>query len=248
MNRMTLNRRWIRVAIPAIVAIALATAPGAGLTQAFAEERSVLGVHIQELTQDLAKGLGLAPSTSGVLVSGVREDSPAAKVGLKAGDVIVEYNGQAVRQPRELSERVAATPVGKTVTMKLMRNGQEMTLSPTTMGMEAKRESSERGRGPEGADQPETGKFGLALQPLTEELAGRLKTSQKQGMVVQAVRNGSPADQAGLRRGDIITEVNRQPLSNVDELRAALEQATPDKPTVLLVHRRGGSMYVTVKG
>jgi serine protease Do len=248
MNRMTLNRRWIRIAAPAIVAVALAAAPGAGLTTALAEERSVLGVHIQELTPDLVKAFGMAPSTSGVLVSGVREDSPAGKVGLKAGDVIVEYDGKAVSQPGELSERVAATPVGETVPVKVMRNGQEMTLSPTTMGMEAKHEATGRRRGPERAEAPQTGKFGLALQPLTEELAGRLKTSQKQGVVVQAVREGSPAHEAGLRRGDVITEVNRQPLSNVEELRTALEQATADKPTVLLVHRRGGSMYVTLKG
>jgi serine protease Do len=241
---MTLHRRWIRVATVAVVAVTLAAAPGAGLTQAFAEERSVLGVNIQELTPDLAKGLGMPSSTTGVLVSGVREGSPAAKVGLKAGDVIVEYDGKAVSQPRELSERVAATPTGTTVAVKVMRDGQTMTLSPTTTAMEIPGRPGRHER----SDVPKTGKFGLALQPLTPEIAERMKVAEKQGLVVEAVRSGSPADQAGLRRGDVITEVNRKPLSSVEELRAALEQATPDKPTVLLVHRRGGSMFVTLKG
>jgi serine protease Do len=244
MNRMNPKRRLIHVATPAIVAVALAVLPGIGLTQAFGEERSFLGVQIQRLTEDLAKGFGVAPSTSGVVVSGVRADSPAAKVGVKAGDVIVEYDGQAVSGPRDLSERVAATPVGKTVAMKVLRSGQEVILSPTTAGIDVEAESPES----ESPGAPNTGKFGLALQPLTPEIAQHLRTSEKQGLVVRAVRKGSPAAQAGLRRGDVITEVNHQPLTNVEELRTALEQATPDKPTVLLVHRRGGARYVTVKG
>jgi serine protease Do len=248
MKWMILNRRWLGVAAPLTVALALAASPGLAPTQALAAERSVLGVQIQALTEDLARSFGIAPSASGVLVAGVRADSPAAKVGIKTGDVIVEYDGQAVSQPHELSERIAATPVGKTVTVKVLRDGQEMTLSPTTMGMEARPERGERAPGRGRAEEPQTGKFGLALHPLTPEIAQRVGTTEKQGLVVQAVRKGSPADQAGLRRGDVITEVNRRPLANVDELRAALEQSTPDKPAVLLIHRRGGSMYVTVKG
>jgi serine protease Do len=221
----------------------LAVLPAIGLPQAIGAERSFLGIQLQPLTEDLAKAFGVSPSTHGIVVSGVRDDSPAAKVGVKAGDVIVEYDGQAVARPRDLADRVAATPIGKTVTMKVLRGGQEMILSPTTAGVEV-RERSEGGP----AEGPKTGKFGLALEPLTPELAHRLQTVEKQGLVVRAVRRGSPAEQAGLRRGDVITEVNRQPLNNVEELRSALEQATPDKPTLLLVQRRGFALYVPVKG
>lgn len=235
MKRANLNRRSIRVATTLAVAAGLAV----GLAPARAEQRSVLGIQIQELTADLAKGLGVAPSTSGVVVSQVREDSPAAKAGVKAGDIIVEYDGQAVGRPRELSERVAATPVGKSVTLKVLRSGQLTTLSATTAGMEM------TGQPPEG---PRAGRFGLALMPLTPELAQHLGVAGQQGLVVHAVRKGSPADQAGLRPGDVITEVNRQPLTNVEQLRTALEQAAPDKPAVLLVLRGGRARYVTVKG
>ncbi len=244
MNRANPTGRRIRVATLAMLAGVLAVLPGIGLSQAVGAERSFLGIQLQPLTEDLAKALGVPASTRGVVVSGVREDSPAAKAGVKAGDVITEYDGQAVARPRDLADRVAATPVGKTVAMKVVRSGQEMSLSPTTAGIEA-RERSAEGKPAEG---PKTGKVGLALEPLTPELAQRLQTAEKQGLVVRAVRQGSPAEQAGLRRGDLITEVNRQPLTNVEELRTALEQATPDKPTLLLVHRRGAALYITFKG
>jgi serine protease Do len=243
MYRMNQSKRLTRVVMPAVVAALLAAAPAIGPAPAVAEERSVIGVQIQRLTEDLAKGLGV-PASSGVLVSGVRADSPAAKVGVKAGDIIVEYNGEKITEPRELSERVAATPVGKSVSMKVLRDGKEMMLSPTTAAMEAKEESRHGKR----AEAPKAGKYGLVLHPLTAELAERLKTTEKQGLVVEAVREGSPAAEAGLERGDLITEVNRKPVSNAEELRAALEQSSPDKPAVLLVHRDGATRFVTLKG
>jgi serine protease Do len=219
--------------------VAVAAGLAAGLALARAEQRSVLGIQIQELTADLAKALGVAPSTTGVLVSRVLEGSPAAKAGLKAGDIIVEYDGQAVGRPHELSERVAATAIGTSVTLKVLRTGQATTLSATTAGMEM--------TGPP-AEGPKTGRFGLALMPLTPEIAEHLRIAEQQGLIVHAVRKGSVADLAGLRRGDVITEVNRQPLTNVEQLRSALEQATSDKPAVLLVLRDGRPRYVTVRG
>ncbi len=229
------NRRYVHVVTTLAVAVWLAV----GLTPARAEQRSVLGIQIQELTADLAKGLGVTPSTSGVVVSQVLDDSPAARAGVKAGDIIIEYEGQPVSRPLDLSERVAATPVGKSVTLKVLRNGQATTLSATTAGMEM------TGQPAEG---PKTGRFGLALMPLTPEIAQHLGIAGQQGLVVHAVRKGSLADQVGLRPGDVITEVNRQPLTSVEQLRSALEQAAPDRPTLLLVRRDGRATYITVRG
>ncbi len=234
MNLTTPSRRLIRVATPAIVAALLAVLPGIGLPQALGAERSFLGIQLQPLTEDLAKAFGVSPSTSGVVVSGVREDSPAARVGVKAGDVVIEYDGQAVSRPRDLADRVAATPVGKTVTIKVLRNGQEMTLSPTTAGIEVKGQSAES----KPVEGPKTGKFGLALEPLTPELAQRLQTSEKQGLVVRAVRQGSPAEQAGLRRGDIITEVNREAVADVAAYRKAVGKLKPGANVLFKVMRR----------
>jgi serine protease Do len=163
---------------------------------------------------------------------------------VKAGDVIVEYDGQAVSGPRELARLVARTPVGTSVTMKVVRQGQEMALSPTIARAESQEAPAQGGT----AEAPGTGRFGLAVQSLTPELARQLSTPAKQGLVVRAVRAGSPAEQAGLRRGDVIAEINRQPLRSVEELRSALDQATADRPAVLLVHRGDSTLSVTVKG
>lgn len=238
------RRRHAPVAMAAILALLMAVLPRIGLGQERQAERGFLGVAIQPLTPDLAQSLGVSPSVHGVAVSSVRDGAPAAKAGVKAGDVIVEYDGQAVSGPRELARLVARTPVGTSVTMKVLRNGQEMTVSPTIARAESQ-EAPSQGRA---AEAPRTGRFGLALQSLTPELARQLNTQAKQGLVVRAVGAGSPAEQAGLRRGDVIAEVNRQPLSNVEELRSALDQATADKPAVLLVHRGESTLYVTVKG
>jgi serine protease Do len=248
MNRV---RRWSRIAIPAILVSALAIVPIIGATQAIGAERSFIGVHLQPLTEDLAKAFGAPASTRGVVVTAVQEGSPAAVAGMKPSDIIVEYDGQAVTTPRELSQRVAATPTGKAVSMKVLRNGQEMTFSPTTAAMTRPSEAGEgdTAGGPKAEGQgADRAKFGLVLQPLTPELAKQLQMTQEKGLVVRAVRPGSKAEQAGIKRGDVITEVNRQSLTSVEELRAALDQATPEKPAVLLVHRDGGTWYLTVKG
>jgi serine protease Do len=206
--------------------------------------RGWLGVTIQPLTPDLARTFGV-PQTEGALVSSVKEDSPAAKAGVKAGDVIVEFDGRKVGRATDLSRIVAATPAGKSVTMKVIRDGKAITLSPTIATLEDKEEAVAES---ESEGKAQKGKLGLAVEPLTPEIARELGATQKHGVVVREVQEGSPAAEAGIRRGDVITEVNRQPVKTVDDLKRAFDTRAPGKPTLVLVHREGAAVYLTLKG
>jgi serine protease Do len=204
--------------------------------------RGWLGVTIQPLTADLVKTFNV-PQTEGALVSSVTEDSPAAQAGVKAGDVIVEFDGHKIGRTTDLSRIVAATPVGKAVTMKIVRDGKAVTLSPTIAKLEDREEVAAAGEG-----KAQKGKLGLAVEPLTPDIAKELGTKQKQGVVVREVQEGSPADEAGIRPGDVITEVNRQPVTTVEDLKRALDKRPPGQPSLVLVHREGAAVYLTLKG
>jgi serine protease Do len=206
-------------------------------------ERGWLGVTIQSLTSELARSFGV-PQTDGALVSSVFDSSPAARIGVRPGDIVVEFDGRKIGRTTDLSRIVAATPIGKTVALKVLRDGQLLTLSPTIARMEERETEVASATG----DTSKRGRLGLAVEPLTPEIARELGTPQKQGLVVREVQEGSPADEAGIRPGDVITEVNRQPVRSADDLRRAVEQSKAGSPTLLLLHRDGNPIFLTIKG
>jgi serine protease Do len=206
-------------------------------------ERGRLGVTIQPLSPELAKSFGVAQQ-DGALVSSVAEGSPAAQVGVRPGDVVVEYDGHKVGRTTDLSRMVAATPAGKQVTMKVMRDGKQMTLSPTIARLTEKEDEAVASATTEG---DKRGRLGVAVEPLTPETARGLGTSEKQGLVVKSVQDGSPADQAGIRPGDVITEVNRQPVRSAEDLRQAVEQHKAGTSMLLLLKREGSARYLIVQ-
>jgi serine protease Do len=206
-------------------------------------ERGRLGVTIQPLSPELAKSFGLAQQ-DGALVSSVAEGSPAAQVGVRPGDVVVEYDGHKVGRTTDLSRMVAATPAGKQVTMKVMRDGKQMTLSPTIARLTEKGDEAVASATTEGDTR---GRLGIVVEPLTPETARGLGTSEKQGLVVKSVQDGSPADQAGIRSGDVITEVNRQPVRSAEDLRRLVEQHKAGTSMLLLLKREGSARYLIVQ-
>jgi serine protease Do len=204
--------------------------------------RGWLGVTIQPLTSELARSFGI-PQTEGALVSNVQDDSPAAKAGLKAGDVIVEFDGKKIGRTTDLSRLVAATPVDKEVQLSVLRDGKPLPLTARIARLEDRSEAVASDKSePEGR-----GRFGVAVEPVTAELARELGLKKAQGVVVRQVRPGSPAADAGIRQGDVITEINRQPVRTVDDLRQALEKQQPGTSALILVHREGASLYLTAK-
>jgi serine protease Do len=199
--------------------------------------RGWFGVSIQEMTPELAKSFGLKEK-KGALVSEVVTGSPAEKAGIQQGDVIMEFDGKAVADSQELPRMVASTPVGKSVNVKLWRNGKALDQQVKVSEMEENIEVSKT------ASHNKT--LGIAVQNLTPEMARRLRLKSETGVVVTRVESGSPAADAGIQTGDIIREVNRTPVKSVEDLVQKLDQAKDQNSILLLVQRGQNNMFAAV--
>ncbi|MDH7500087.1 MAG: DegQ family serine endoprotease [candidate division NC10 bacterium] len=198
--------------------------------------RGWLGVGIQRITPQLAKSFGLKEE-GGVLVSQVFKDSPAERAGIKQGDVILEFDGKVTKEIGELSRTVATSPVGKSVTLKIFREGKTLTLQAKIAEMKEEREVAEA---------PSRKPLGLSVQDITPELARRLGVEEGSGVIVTQVEPRGPAAGAGINRGDVIQEVNRQPVGSVEEFNRALEQAKAEEDILFLVRRGEQSLFIVV--
>ena len=205
-------------------------------------ERGWLGVSIQEMTPTLAKGLGLEAG-KGALVAQVTESSPAARAGVRQGDVIVELDGHAVTRTEDLPRLVADLPAGRQVPIKVLREGKTLTLSATIAKLE------DRDTDVVAAKADDKGALGVTVAPITPEVAQALSLpAGTKGVLIRDVRNGSPAAEAGLQAGDVIVQADRRPITSVEDLREAVDKRAKDKPLMLLVRRDGNDRYVAVTG
>ncbi len=201
--------------------------------------RGYLGVSIQPVTPEIAKAFNL-PDARGALVGEVTPDGPAARAGLAQGDVIVELNGVRVDDSRDLRLKVSQLAPGSAIRLKLLRDGNPREVNITLDELPNEKEAASDGK-PE-SDSPD----GLSVGNLTPQIARQLELqSNASGVVVTGVQDGSRADDAGLRRGDVIQQVNRQPVNNVGEFQRAMKQAG-DKSTLLLVNRNGHTSFVAL--
>jgi serine protease Do len=202
-------------------------------------ERGWLGVAIQELTPALVKSLGLS-DRHGALVSDVTPDSPAAAAGIKQGDVIVGVAGHPVARSSDLPSAIANLPPGRPVALSVLRDGKTISLNVTIARLDDKEATPvarSDGHGP----------LGLVVGPLTPDVAQELSLPKSlRGVVVREVRDGSPADEAGIQAADVIVQVDRKPVGNVDELRRALEKHAKGTPVLFLIRRDNAERYVTV--
>jgi len=203
-------------------------------------ERGWLGVTIQRVTPALATSFKLS-GTQGALVTDVQGDSPAAKAGLRSGDVIVEYNGRVVARSEDLPRAVAETPIGQAVPITVIRDGQRVALQAQVARLSEKDTGTSKV-----ASEENKGALGLSVQTVTSDVARELGIARAGGVVIRDVRDGSPAAEAGLRRGDVIVAVDRQAVKNVDDMKTAVQKHRTGTPTLFLVHRDGGNLYVPV--
>ncbi len=200
--------------------------------------RSWLGVSIQRITPELAKGFALS-DTKGALVATVTDDSPAMKAGIKAGDVITEYDGRKVASSEDLPKLVADTPAGREVPVTVVRDGK-------TLRLQAKVTKLDEPDQKVAAEPGEKGKLGVAVEPVTQAIAKELGLKNAAGVVVRRVEDGSPAANAGIQPGDVILEVDRQPVKDVAGLKGLVAKHAKGTPMVVLLHREAATLYVVV--
>jgi serine protease Do len=199
--------------------------------------RGLLGVNIQDVTPELAKSLGLKES-KGALISQVVPGGPADKAGFEQGDVIVNFDGRLVVDSKDLPRIVASTPVGKTVTVKLLRDGQEVERQAKVGEMGEENTSA--------AESPIHPSLGVTVQNLTPQVARELGLKKSAGVVVTGVEPGSPAADAMIQIGDVIQAVNRKPVKNVDDFVKTIEKAKGGGSLLLLVQRGANSLFAAV--
>ncbi len=201
--------------------------------------RGYLGISIQDLNQDLAKSFNIKDS-KGALISDVRDDGPAEQAGLKQGDVIIEYHGTPVEDGVALQRLVTRTSVGTKVPLKVIREGHEleMTVKIGEQPDEAKVAKMEKA-------ETDSSLFGLAVEDLDQETAKGLGLNGKRGVVVTKVAPDSGAERAGLMPGDVIREINRQPITSVKDFEKAASDVEKGGNVLILVNRRGNSLFLS---
>jgi Do/DeqQ family serine protease len=203
--------------------------------------RGLLGVTVQRVTSDLARSLQL-PTVGGAIVSNVTPGGPAARAGVREGDVIRSLDGRAIDSSNSLRNGIARVTPGTAVTLSVVRDGKPQDLRVTIGEKEPERLTK---AGPEG--EHTGGRYGLTVEPLTPELARKLEVEKDTtGVVVRDIDPDSPGADAGLQPGDVIVQVNRKPVQTGAQLRAALDEATTQRPALLLVKRENGTLFLTM--
>jgi serine protease Do len=208
--------------------------------------RGYLALVPQDIDEDMAKALDLK-STEGALVGDVTAGGPADKAGIKRGDVIISFNGKKVTGSNQLRQLVAQADPGSAAKLVLLRDGRELPVS-VVLG-ERPKEFSDRGE-PEEEQSPEEGtgeKLGISVQTLTPDIAQQLGYRNEQGVVVSGVVSASAAEDADLRRGDLIKEVNRAEVRNVQDFGRAISRLKSGDNAALLLRRGQNTFYAAVR-
>jgi len=210
--------------------------------------RGWLGVNIQQVTDEIAESLGLHGGGRGALVARAQDDGPAAKAGIRNGDVILRFNGQEVKEMRHLPRIVADTPVGRQVPVVVWRDGKEQTIT-VTLGELPSEQQAAATPGPQQRPAELAG-LGLRVTGITPEVRDRfgLKPDQR-GVVITEVAPDSPAAERELRPGDVITEVQQERVSTPQELQARIEQLRKQgrSTALLLIENQNGQRFVPLR-
>lgn len=203
--------------------------------------RGWLGVSVQQMTAELAKSFDLEQE-HGALVAEVIKDSPAEKAGIMRGDVILSFDDHEIKDMHDLPRLVAATPVNQKVNVQILRDGKTRDVEITVEKL------AEGDAGAQfGVDHGDQDMYGLALEEIDNATARKYGLDVNSGILVTAVRPASPADEAGLQRGDVILEVNGRQTEDLQAFHAATEQAAKAGVLRLLIKRQDSQLYVALK-
>jgi len=202
--------------------------------------RGWLGVVIQDVDDDLAKSFDLK-NARGVLISEVSENSPAEKAGLKQGDVIIKLDDTTVSDVADLRNKIALTTPGNEIRALVIRNGKEKTIT-VTIG----EQPSDFGHSKPGSDNS-LKEMGLSLQDLNEEIANQFGYAEEQGVLIADVEPGSSAAEVGLKAGQLIEEINKKRVHNLEQLKKVLEASKNKKKVLLRVRSGEYSQYIVLR-
>jgi serine protease Do len=195
-------------------------------------------VSIQPLTPELAKSFGVK-DTKGVLISDVIPDSPASKSGLKSGDILLEFNGKKMEQPSDLQRAVGLSSPNQDAKVKVFRDQGEKTIDLKIGEAPEERAEAKTPGGSRGKSN-----LGLDVRPVTPEIARQLNLPAPEGVVVARVEDGAPAAEAGVQRGDVIREINRQRVRTMADFERLTKDAKEGDRLTVLLQRGPMSLYV----
>jgi Do/DeqQ family serine protease len=200
--------------------------------------RGWLGVSIQELTPELAEQFG-SPDTAGALVGDVIKGSPAEGAGMQRGDIIRQYDGRTVKDPTHLRSLVAETTPGARASVKVLRDNSTKELSVSIEELPKNLTAARRS-----AEDPMKSHVlsGIRVEPLPPD-----RPANEGGVMISHVQPDSAANRAGLRRGDIILEMNRSPVRSVDDFHQISDHLEPQTPILILLQRGNGTIYLSIK-
>lgn len=204
--------------------------------------RGYLGVKIQPLTSDLAASFGLKEN-KGILVAQVEPGAPADKAGIKQGDVIVSLDGKPVLNVGDFRNNIATSAPESTHTIGVLRDKQTLQIQAAVGNLNNSAANNKIEK-----EEPQIfNKIGLSVQTITEEIAGKLGVKAGEGIVVSGVKPGSLSELAGLSRGSVILEINREKVNNLSKFKSSVESAMKSKKLLLLVQdQQYGTRYVVI--
>jgi len=204
--------------------------------------RARLGVHIADVNKETAKALGLK-SRDGALVPQVEAGSAADKAGIRAGDVIVSIDGTPVRKAHDLPIRVARHAPGDKVKIGIIRDGKSKVITVTVEAM-PEEQAAQNGNAKSNMSKV---RLGMVLENLTKDLAARLQTRVKKGVVVSQIQQGLPASRGGLQRGDVIYRINGHDVDNMGDFSKLAGQFKPGDVLRVMLDRRGDQVFALIK-
>jgi serine protease Do len=200
--------------------------------------RGWLGVIIQTVTEDIREKLDLE-NKEGALVADVTPDGPAMKAGVERGDVIVSFDGKKIREMEDLPFVVGSTPVGKAVSVEVVRDGKLIDFTVKIGELEEEKGS--------GYIEEKESDLGMIVEENTSDKARQYGLSTDKGLIVTEVESNTPASEAGIIKGDIIIEMDREPVKGILEFNKKIHQYKEDDTVLFLISRGGNTLYLTLK-
>ncbi len=210
--------------------------------------RGWLGVRIQTVTPDLAESLGL-DKAYGALVASIIPNSPAEKAGIRAGDIILEFNGGEVTEMRKLPRLVAEAEVNKNSKLVLWRNEKRINKNVLIAELKEEKVASKKEQDKEKiVEEGEVKELGIKLVTLTQDIRIRQNIPEDiYGLLIVNVEQNSEAERKGIRPGDVIQEINQMPVNKISDLKDVIKKASNKKGVLLLINRQGNIIFTALK-